>query len=69
MVAPLLLHRMPSATKAQRVEDYENGGSMNKSGKETNSKRQKSEKEGKALPFISLGRIKSRLLDHVPING
>ena len=38
---------------------------MNKNGRETNSEGQKSEREGKPLPFISPGRIKSRPLDHV----
>ena len=65
MVALLLLHRMSSATEAQRAEDYENEGSENESGKETNSERLKSEREGKTLPFISPGKIKSRPLDHV----
>ena len=64
-MALLLLRRMSSATEAQRVEDYENEGFVNKSGKEMNSERQKSEKERKTLPFISPRRIKSRLLDHV----
>ena len=65
VVAPLLLRRMSSKIEAQRAKDYENGGSVNKNGKETNSERQKSEKEGKILPFISPRRIKSRPLDHV----
>ena len=71
MVAPLPLRRMSFATEAQRAEDYENRGSVNKSRKEMNIERQKSEKEGKTLPFISLGRIKSRPSGSclVPING
>ena len=65
VVVLLLLHCMSSTTEAQRAEDYENGGSVNKKGNETNSERKKSEKEGKTLPFISPRRIKSKPLDHV----
>ena len=59
VVAPLLLRCMSS------TEDYKNGGFVSKNGKKTNIERQKSEKEGTTLPFISLRRIKSRLLAHV----
>ena len=65
MVALLLLRHVSSVTETQRVGNYEYRGFVNESGEETNSGRQKSEKKGKTLPFISPRRIKSRPLDHV----
>ena len=35
--------------RSTEAEDYENGGSVNKNGKEMNSEKQKSEKKGKTF--------------------
>ena len=61
---PYVLHN-----RSTKAKSYENKCSVNKNGKDTNSERLKCEKKGKTFPFISPGRIKSRLLDHASTAG
>ena len=54
-----------SAATTQRVKDYDRGDFERKGRGKVNSKKQKSEEEGKTSPFVSLLRIESRHLDHI----